>query len=208
VRRYLPLIWLLVAAACKDSSNEITHSLSRQLGILCAPAGPRVACRAFLSDPRGMSREVTLEAAWSVSGPVVGTFTEPGLFLPSGSADVGLRARFEELTSDRSWFFVNPPQDARPLTFMNGVVRDEMTNAGLEGVEVRILDGHSAGERATTNSVGVYSFGFSQILTGETFTVSASKPGYESSTKTHRVDFPFDPANPPFLDFVLRRLAA
>ena len=202
----LLIFWLLVAAGCKDSSDEITRGSGRQLGISCASAGPRVACRSFLSDPQRMSREVTGEANWMASGPGVGTFPEPGLFVPSGSGDVGIRAGFEELSSDRSWFFVDPPQDARVLTFLNGVVRDETTNAGLEGVEVRILDGHSAGALATTNSAGVYFFGFSQILTGEVFTITASKPGYESSTTTHRVDYPFSSVNQPFLDFVLRRV--
>ena len=75
-------------------------------------------------------------------------------------------------------------------------------------MDVQILDGHSAGARATTNSVGVYSFGRFQILTGEVFMIRASKQGYQPSTKTHRVNFPFDPANPPFLDYVLPPLEA
>jgi hypothetical protein len=204
-RDLLVITCLFVAIACSDSSNEITHTISRALGVSCAPSGQRVACRAFLSDPERISREVTSEATWLVSGPVVGTFVEPGLFVPTSSADVGLWARFEELSSSQSWFFVNPPEDARVLYFLNGVVRDETTNSGIEGAEVRILDGHSAGAQATTNSVGVYNFGFFTILTGEVFTIRASRQGYEASTTTHRVDFPQSSANPPYLDFVLRR---
>jgi hypothetical protein len=199
---------LLVAVACKDSSNEITHTQSRQLGVSCSPVEAAVRCRAFLSDPRpdGVSREVTSEATWLLAGPVVGTFTEPGLFVPTSSADVGLWARFEELSSNQEWFFVNPPHEARVLYFLNGVVRDEIANVGIEGAEVRLLDGHSAGLRAITNSVGVYNFGFFSILTGEVFTIRASKQGFEPSTKTHQVDFPSNPDHPPNLDFVLRRL--
>ena len=209
MRRYLAFVpWLLVIVTCKDSSDEITRGSSRQLGIFCTTSGPRVTCKAFLSDPQRGSREVTSEATWLASGPGAGAFAEPGLFVPSGAGDIGLRARFEDLSSDRVWFFVNPLQDARVLTFLNGVVRDEMTNAGIEGVEVQILDGHSVGALATTNSAGVYSFGLFQILTGEVFTIRASKQGYEPLTKTHRVNFPFDPANPPFLDFALRPLEA
>jgi Carboxypeptidase regulatory-like domain len=161
-----------------------------------------VSCVAFVTGR--YARNVTSEATWLASGPMVGSFPQPGVFAPAGSGDIGLWARFEELFSSQWWFFVNPPEASRFLYSFNGVVRDEMTNAGIAGAEVRILDRHSTGRQATTNSVGVYQF--DRILTGEVFSVRASKEGYESLTKTHRLEYPFNPANPPELDFVLRRL--
>jgi hypothetical protein len=58
-----------------------------------------------------------------------------------------------------------------------------------------------------TNVVGVYGFEIGRILTGESFSIRASKQGYEPSTTTHRVDYPQNTpgASPPFLDFYLRR---
>jgi hypothetical protein len=192
---------LLLVTACGDSnSNEITHGSERNLSIFCMPAGANIGCRLFLND-RG-ARDVTGEATWLVTGPAVGVFRGPGLFVPTAQGDVGVWARYQDLfTAPPLWFFVNPPEPARVLLGLSGVVREEGTNAGIAGAEVRILDGHFAGTRVVTNSVGVYFL--ERILAGETFSMTASKVGYESSTRTLRVDYPVTPVNP---DFLLRRL--
>jgi len=117
---------------------------------------------------------------------------------------VGLRASFEELTSLPSWFFVDPPGAAGMLDVLSGLVSDTMSGKPISEAEVRILDGHSAGSVAITHTTGIYNF--DRILDGQTFTITASKPGYEPETKTHRVDFPRNApgAGQPVLDFSLR----
>jgi hypothetical protein len=57
---------------------------------------------------------------------------------------------------------------------------------------------------AITHTTGIYNF--DRILDGQTFTITASKLGYEPETKTYRVDFPRNTpgAGQPVLDFSLR----
>ena len=82
---------------------------------------------------------------------------------------------------------------------------DAASGAKIPGATVRILDGYAAGKSAITNENGVYRI--EPLLTGETFTATATKEGYQPVTTTYRVDSPIGPAglNPPFLDFKLSR---
>jgi hypothetical protein len=61
--------------------------------------------------------------------------------------------------------------------------------------------------QVTANQVGHYQV--ARVLTGETFSVRVSSPGYATATATYRVDSPDNApsgSNSPFLDFRLRRL--
>jgi hypothetical protein len=192
----------LTGISCKNSTNHYgVTDPHRSLLLQCEPAGANVSCRALLMGVGG--REVTTEAGWYFSGSPVGHFAQPGLFVPTGTGDVGLRASFEDLTSLPYWFFVDPPRSSGTLDVLTGLVSDAISNRPISGAEVRILDGHSAGALAITASTGVYSF--DRILDGQTFTITASKVGYEPETKTYRVDFPRTTPDSG-LDFSLRPL--
>jgi hypothetical protein len=69
---------------------------------------------------------------------------------------------------------------------------------------VEILDGYNAGRAATSNQFGSYDI--LRVLTKESFTLRASKPGYVASTTTYLVDPPLGLENGPFLDFRLTRI--
>jgi len=176
----------------------------------CTPTGSNVECSATLYDVPsfGSMRDVTTEATWTVSDPSLGGFAMPGLFTPIAAGEVRLGARFEEWASredEDPWFLVGPGTDARWLYFLAGVVYDASTNEGLAEVEVRMLDGYAEGALSTTGPNGHYQF--DRVLTGEVFTVEASKEGYSSETQPYRVDPPNGPiGNSPFLDFHLTPL--
>ncbi|HKR63705.1 MAG TPA: carboxypeptidase-like regulatory domain-containing protein [Thermoanaerobaculia bacterium] len=199
----VPLI-LLLLVACKGSPTE-PHGMA-QINMLCLPAGTNVQCTASTYNFDGVaSQDVTNKATWLVTNPI-GTFTASGLFVPSGSGEVSIWVRYKTLEYNlKSSFLVGPGQPARWLYYVSGTVTDAATGERLEGVTVQMLDGYAVGKSSVTGANGVYRI--EPVLTGETFTIVASKPGYASMTKTYRVDPPVGPAgsNSPFLNFALGR---
>jgi len=197
---------MLLAAAlagCRESPTD-PHVTAPSLSVLCQPAGALVRCTASFSGNAG-SRDVTSEATWLASDPALGSFQQPGLFVPSQRGEVVLWARYTQTESPvTSLFLVDPPRPAQRLYFLAGIVADDASGAPLAGATVEILDGYARGARAVTNEFGHYQI--DRVLTGETLRVRASRPGYSPSTLTYRVDSPVGPSggNPPFLDFRLR----
>ncbi|HEV7515103.1 MAG TPA: hypothetical protein VGR07_02265 [Thermoanaerobaculia bacterium] len=200
---------IAVSTGCRDSPTEPDRRQAPSLAVTCLPTGVRVACTATLYGlPSNSSvRNVTSLATWRASDPTLGNFLEPGIFTPARRGEVELVARyngFEDRVTSR--FLVDPRQTAQRLYFLSGIVRDDESNQEVSGVMVEVLDGYARGERSITNQFGAYQF--DKILTGETFSIRASKSGYTPLTLTYRVDPPVGPAggNPPFLDFPLRRI--
>jgi hypothetical protein len=197
-------------AGCKDSPSEPDHRQAPSLAVACLPAGVRVTCTATLFGvpSNGSVRNVTSLATWRASEPALGNFVAPGTFVPERRGEVELAARYNGF-EDRvvSKFLVDPQKTAERLYFLSGTVRDEVSHQDLSGAMVEVLDGYARGERSVTNQFGVYQF--DKVLTGETFSLRASKPGYAPLVLAYRVDSPITvngPAgNPPFLDFPLRR---
>ena len=196
-----------VMSACNDGPISPDRGFSHLL-MSCTPAGANVSCTATLYEVPafGDVRDVTAEATWFVSDPSLGGFSRPGLFTPVGNGEVGLWARYEKWQPpDQFWFLVGPSTAARWLYFLSGSVDDAETHEHLVGAEVRILDGYAAGAVVTTNQSGYYTI--DRVLTGEDFTVVASKDGYSPQTQSYRVDPPNGPnGNPPFLNFQLTPL--
>jgi hypothetical protein len=83
------LLSVVASISCRDSRAHVTDPY-RSLAIICEPAGVNVSCKAFLGGLG--AREVTSEAGWYLSGPPIGGFAQPGLFVPVGTGEVGLRA--------------------------------------------------------------------------------------------------------------------
>jgi Carboxypeptidase regulatory-like domain len=195
---------LLGAAACAKTPTETHSPLGTFLEATCVPAGDDVSCTAILSGD-GPTRDVTAVATWLASDPAIGRFVSPGLFTPTEPGRVELWARYGAWESLKSSFLVNPGGSPQRLYFLSGLVTDDATMAPIVGATVQILDGFARGAETTTNEYGAYEI--DGILTGEVFTIAASKSGYESSTKSYRVDSPIGPGggNPPFLDFSLHR---
>jgi len=194
---------------CHETPTEPDSGVPT-LAVYCQPTGHEVSCTAVLFNARSgpSSRDVTLTAVWLATDTSLGSYSAPGLFTAAGHGEVGLWARYgqyEALT--QAWFLVDPGTDARWLYWLSGLVRDDETNEGISGAEVKLLDGYAAGRTAFTNSVGHYQL--ERVLTDESFSAVASKPGYETSVKTYSVSPPVGlNGNPPFLDFRLRRTAA
>jgi hypothetical protein len=196
-RRAAVLVCLAaVLTGCRNGPTDPHGPRQASLTVTCIPAGPRVSCSATYLPAEGFSRDVTSLATFRASDPSLGSFRD-GLFTPVRRGEVEINARYNGL--------VDPAQTARRLYFLSGIVRDDSNNQALVGATVEVLDGYSKGAQSVTNGAGAYQF--NDILTGETFSVRASKPGYTSSTLTYRVDSPIGPSgNPPFLDFRLRRI--
>ncbi len=194
-------------SACDDLPTSPDTGFSH-LQTICSPAGVNVSCTATLhrASTFGGVEDVTARATWFASDPSLGRFTEPGLFTPVSRGEVGLWAQYERWESlEQPWFLVGPGTAARWLYFVAGTVHDASTNETLTGAEVRILDGYAAGAYASTNQNGYYHI--DRVLTGEVFTIVASKSGYSAHTQSYRVDPPVGPyGNSPFLDFRLERL--
>ncbi len=199
------LVVVVAAVACGDGPTAPTRR-NPSLSVTCMPSGSDVVCTATLFDvpAAGSVRDVTRTAVWMATDPSVGSFSAPGVFTPSRRGEVGLWARYDEVVAElQSWFLVDPGAPARRLYWLAGVVTDAATGAPIDGAEVRMLDGYAAGAVATTNGNGHYQI--DNVLTGETFTVRASKDGFLPSTQSYRVDSPVGPSgNPPFLDFALQ----
>jgi hypothetical protein len=197
---------LLSLAGCNGTPTDL-HSESPRLDTTCVPLGTRVTCTALFQDEAARRRDVTATATWQVSDPALGSFLEPGVFTPKQHGEVGLSARYDQWESTgTSWFLVDPLQSAQRLYFLAGLVRDESSSAPLPGTTVEILDGYARGARAVTNENGHYRI--DGILTGESFSVKAARPGYSPVTLSYRVDSPIGPTggSSPFLDFRLRAL--
>ena len=185
---------VLLISAC-NSPTEPTHGMPL-LSVGCGPSGATVVCRADAYNIGNVvSGTVTAGATWLSSG-ASGSFPQPGVFVPTSSGEVTIWARYEWAESAPSMFLVDPNAPARRLSFVGGNVTDAATNQVLAGATVRVLDGYAAGKTSTTNSLGYYSI--KPILTGETFTIEASKEGYVPVTLTYRVD------THPFFDIKLQ----
>jgi hypothetical protein len=204
LRRYLIVVLLLATTvACSDTPTESHSQHGTVLVAMCVPAGANVSCTAtFQNDSQ--PRDVTSSAMWLVSDPTIGSFTTPGVFVPTKTGKVALWARCDSVESLKSSFLVAPAVSPARLYVLSGVVKDDATATPIVGATVQIVSGFAQGEQATTNDNGAYFI--DGILTGEVFSVGASKPGYVSSTKSYRVDSPVGPGggNPPFLDFLLQ----
>ena len=201
----LAALALVAAASCSDGPTAPTRR-NPSLSVTCVPAGTEVSCTATLYDvpAAGSVRDVTQTAVWMATDPSVGSFSAPGVFTPSRRGEVGLWARHDDVVAElQSWFLVDPGAPARRLYWLAGVVTEAATGTPIDGALVRMLDGYAAGAVATTNSNGHYQI--DNVLTGETFSVRASKDGFLPSTQSYRVDSPVGPSgNPPFLDFTLQ----
>lgn len=206
-RLALAVSLLPLLAGCEGDSPTGPDRGDPRLGIFCLTPDSRVACSATLYDVPvdGAMRDVTQEAKWLASSSV-GQFYSPGIFTPTRPGEVEIRAVFSRWESPPFTFLVDPSRTSRWLYFLSGVIRDEETNQPIPGVKVEIVSGYARGAQATTNENGHYRI--DKVLTGETFTAQASKPGYSSSTHSYRVDPPqgSGTGNAPFLDFRLRRL--
>src|SRR4029079_5314995 len=121
--------------------------------------------------------------------PTLGSFVEPGIFVPERRGEGELTAPYKGIEYRVvSKCVVDPGQTSQRLYFLSGSVRDEVSNQDLSGAMVEVLSGYARGERSITNQFGAYQF--DKILTGETFSLRASKPGYTPLTLTYRVDSP------------------
>jgi hypothetical protein len=205
------LMCLLATVACRDRTNEPTLEQRRHPVLLmtCDPAGANVACSARVTDTPswGTDLEVTSLAVWMASDTSVGRFVAPGVFTPDRRGEVGLSVRYRDLEVDEpQWFLVDPASAARWLYWLYGPVADDASGVKLTGADVLILDGYARGTHSTTNENGYYRI--DRLLTGEVFSARASKDGYESLTKSYRVDPPRGlDSNTNYLEFRLHRSA-
>jgi voltage-gated potassium channel len=74
-----------------------------------------------------------------------------------------------------------PPPPPTTKYTLTGTVRDSSSNSAIRDVTAQIRDGANANRSAKTDSNGRYSIG---DLTAESFTVRATKDGYDSSSKS------------------------
>jgi hypothetical protein len=204
------LTMLAVWTGCSDDSpTEPDHRPAPRLALFCLTPDARVTCSATLYNlpTSGTARDVTSEATWLVSSPAA-SLSAPGIITPTGHGEVEVRAVFDRWESEPFTFLVDPAQTSRWIYFLSGLIKDEETGALLSGVTVEVLSGYAEGARTITNENGHYKL--DKILTGESLTVRASKPGYAPATLTYRVDPPqgLGTGNAPFLDFRLRRAGA
>lgn len=171
---------------------------------LCRPAGSGLSCS--LSDTDGYDR--TSNAGWTVAGPA--TVTGPGRVETTGYGEIFVSASYVDyvggpfMTRQVAHFLADPPRAARRFHFLGGYVWESSGKQGIPDASVSILDGYNAGRSDATNTDGYYTI--DSILTGEAFTVRVEKPGYETLTRSYRVDDPVGPlGNSPFLDLRLVR---
>lgn len=175
--------------ACNESPTEPNADLL----VVCNPSGVTVTCRA--TNPADVTKEVT----WFSSG-ATGMFAEPGFFVPSSGGEVEIWARLDDAESTtRSAFLVDPAGDARRLAAVSGDIYDDDTNQKIAGVTVRIVEGYGAGRSAISDRRGRYTL--ERVLTGETFTVEASRIEYEPARASFRVD----PPRNPILDIRMKK---
>jgi hypothetical protein len=204
VRSTGAILILFFLIHCNGSPTEpIRGPLS--VSMRCVPEGANVRCVASAYNIDTAFQDATATGEWFSTG-AAGTFPEPGLFVPASHGEVTISVRFRGHEADtKSTFLVGPNEPAQRLYWVAGVVLDAASGARIPGATVRILDGYAAGKSAITNENGAYRI--EPLLTGETFTATATKEGYQPVTTTYRVDSPIGPAglNPPFLDFKLSR---
>jgi Carboxypeptidase regulatory-like domain len=171
----------------------------------CVPEGANVRCVASAYNIDIASQDVTGTGEWLFTG-AGGTFAQPGLFVPASHGEVTIWVTYRgHETATKSTFLVGPNEPAQRLYWVAGSVLDATSRERISGAAVSILDGYAAGKSAITNENGSYRI--ETVLTGEVFTATASKAGYQSVSRTYRVDSPIGPggSNPPFLDFELSR---
>jgi hypothetical protein len=204
VRSTCALLGLLLLINCNGSPTEPIRGPS-SVSMSCVPEGTNVRCAASAYNIDIASRDVTATGEWLFTG-VAGAFAEPGLFVPASHGEVTIWVRYRgHDTATKSTFLVGPNEPAQRLYWVAGLVIDAASGERISGATVYILDGYAAGKSAMTNENGSYRI--EPVLTGEVFTATASKGGYQTVSQTYRVDSPIGPAglNPPFLDFKLSR---
>ena len=168
--------------------------------VRCTPIDTSLSCRvnhAALGD-------VTAESEWQVSDSTIATIASDGVLTPlrRGEIDVtGVHVSSYGRLSAKESYLVDPRERPRKLSFLGGnVLSNDPGGERVAGALVEILDGYSRGKSATSNNSGWYSI--EPVLTDETFTVRASKEGYEPQTQTYRLE------SSAFLDFRLTRIAS
>jgi hypothetical protein len=200
-RRTLAVLLLgaLAAAGCGHDGEGWPGCHGNQ----CVPA-LHSDCRAIDADvlcqlSDNFRTDVTAEALWSVSGPaVVGA---PGYVRVTGYGEIAITAEHRPsrlATRLVGRYLADPPRAARPFGFVSGQAVDAATRQPLEGVRVTIVDGYNAGRGASSSARG--GFWIEPVLTEETFTWQAEKPGYRTATGTFRVrdqKIRIDPNAPP-----------
>jgi hypothetical protein len=204
VRSTGAVLILLLLINCNGSPTEPIRGPS-SITARCVPEGANVRCVASAYNVEVAFQDITATGQWLSTG-AAGAFAEPGLFVPAAHGEVTIWVTFRGyVTEGKSTFLVGPNEPAQRLYWVSGLVVDAASGARISGATVRILDGYAAGRSAISADNGYYRI--EPILTGETFTATASKEGYQPASKTYRVDSPIGPAglNPPFLDFELRR---
>jgi hypothetical protein len=191
----------LLAGCGRETPTEPNASYPEHLYIQCLPAGRDLACASVVYPT---SAPVTSNVTtWLSSDRSMGSFgggdgtpLVPIRFVPARRGEVTLwahaelqvRGRTYALDSGRWSFLVDPVSDAKSLYPLYGSVRDGATKAPIGGAEVRILDGYAQGKRAIADSFG--SFRIDDVLTNQTFSASASAPGYQPQTQSCRVSSP------------------
>jgi Carboxypeptidase regulatory-like domain len=187
----LALASLVLLPACGGSPTEPRA----QVLVVCNPSGITVTCRAT----GGNGADITNQVAWFSSG-ANGMFADPGFFVPGATGEVEIWARLDDLEAERrSAFLVSPNAPARPLTFVSGDVYDEDTNQKIAGVTIQVVEGYGVGKTTTSDRSGHYVL--ERVMTGEPFTLEASRIEYEPV----RVSFRIDPPGNPFLDIRMKK---
>ena len=198
MNRVIPVaVALLIAGACGGESTPVSPSpsqnplISSSVAMLlmnCEVLGQDIACTALaMSGSPGSlaTQEVTNEARWSVTPADVVAMVAPGRFRPLRAGEISIDVRsnsgdYRTLVPAR--FVVAPGTAARRLGTLMVIVRE--TAGPVNGAVVDVLDGYRAGTSCHTAVIG--SCTIESIVTSETFTVRASKTGYQSGTATYR----------------------
>ena len=168
------LVWI-PAAGCNNEPAGPTHNIfSEQFyAARCQPAGPAVTCQAMHLN---QNRDLTASATWTAQPAGLGTFTAPGVFVPTARGEVTIRFEYQgRVSSNPPIFLVDPAETARELRTWSFWTREVDGTTPIGGVTISVINGYRAGSSCTTlNSVCT----IERMLTGEDFDASASKPGY------------------------------
>jgi hypothetical protein len=205
-RLRVPLLGCLVLlAGCNhDTPTEPSaYAYPQHMGIECLLVGSAVECTAWINPSIPPTVPATIVTTWFSSDPSLGAFaggdgtvTAPARFVPSRRGEVALWAHTEVKVQGRNYsfdlsrwgFLLDPGGAAQYLNSLFGGVVDGSTNVPMAGAEVRILDGCAQGKYAITDASGY--FKIDNVLTNQTFTASASAPGYQTQTQLCKVPPP------------------
>ncbi len=131
-------------------------------------------------------------ATWQSSNTSVASVSSGGMITALAAGETDIRATFQSTTGSTK-------VTVAAATFaLTGTVREDPGGAAIADAKVEILGGANAGKSATTDTAGSYRI--TGVAPG-TFTVRASKAGFESSERGANV------TGDSTLDFTLRRTA-